>query len=38
MTIVFRDELLEDGRRLRASTAFEEAGRNRDNTWIFDRR
>jgi hypothetical protein len=37
MTIVFRYELLDAGRRLRASERLRGAGREMDNVWIFDR-
>jgi hypothetical protein len=37
MTIVFRYELLDDGRRLRASEQLRGAGRDQDNVWVFDR-
>jgi len=38
MTIVFRYELLDDGRRLRAMERLRGGGRDQDNIWIFDRR
>lgn len=38
MTIAFRYELEEGGRRVRASERLRGAGRDQDNTWVFDRR
>ena len=38
MTISFRHELLDSGRRLRAAEQLRGSGRNQDNVWIFDRR
>jgi len=38
MKIVFRYELLDDGRRLRAVEQIRGAGRDQDNVWIFERR
>jgi len=37
MTIVFRYELYDEGRRLRAAEQLRGAGREMDNVWIFDR-
>jgi hypothetical protein len=37
MTIVFRYELLDEGRRLRAAEQLRGAGREMDNVWVFDR-
>ena len=37
MTIVFRYELLESGRRLRAAEQLRSPDREQDNTWVFDR-
>src|SRR5262249_29382565 len=37
MTIAFRYELLDEGRRLRASEQLGGAGRAQDNVWVFDR-
>ena len=37
MTIVFRYELHDEGRRLRAAEQLRGAGREMDNVWIFDR-
>jgi hypothetical protein len=37
MTIVFRYELQEGGRRLRAAEQLRGAGRNQDNVWVFER-
>ena len=37
MTIVFRDGLQDEGRRLRAAEQLRGAGREMDNMWIFDR-
>ena len=37
MTIVFRYELQDDGRRLRAAEQLRGAGREMDNVWVFDR-
>ena len=37
MTIVFRYELLDQGRRLRASEQLRGAGRDQDNVWVFER-
>jgi hypothetical protein len=36
MTIVFRYELQDEGRRLRAAEQLRGAGREMDNVWIFD--
>lgn len=38
MTISFRHELLDGGRRLRAVEQLRASGRDQDNVWIFDRR
>jgi len=38
ITINFRYELLEDGRRLRAVEQLRGGGRDQDNVWIFERR
>jgi hypothetical protein len=38
MSISFRHELLDGGRRLRAAEQLRASGRDQDNTWIFDRR
>lgn len=38
LTISFRYELFEDGRRLRAVEQLRGRGRDQDNVWIFDRR
>jgi hypothetical protein len=38
MKIVFRYELLDSGRRLRAVEQIRGAGRDQDNIWIFERR
>ena len=38
MKIVFRYELLDAGRRLRAVEQIRGAGRDQDNVWIFERR
>ena len=38
MTIVFRYELLDGGRRLRAVERLRGGDRDQDNVWIFDRR
>jgi hypothetical protein len=37
MTIVFRYELQEGGRRLRAAEQLRGAGRDQDNVWVFER-
>ncbi len=37
MTIVFRYELLEGGRRLRAAEKLRAPDREQDNVWVFDR-
>ena len=37
LTISFRYELLETGRRLRATEHLRGAGREQDNIWVFDR-
>jgi hypothetical protein len=37
MTIVFRYELHDEGRRLRAAEELRGAGREMDNVWVFDR-
>jgi hypothetical protein len=37
MTIVFRYELQEEGRRLRAAEQLRGAGREMDNVWVFER-
>ena len=37
MTITFRYELLDNGRRLRASEQLRGAGRDQDNVWVFER-
>jgi hypothetical protein len=37
LTISFRYELLEKGRRLRATEHLRGAGREQDNVWVFDR-
>jgi hypothetical protein len=37
MTISFRYELLESGRRLRAAEELRAADREQDNVWVFDR-
>lgn len=37
MTIVFRYELLENGRRLRAAEQLRAPDREQDNVWVFDR-
>ena len=37
MTIVFRYELQDTGRRLRASEQLRGGGRDQDNVWMFDR-
>jgi len=37
LTISFRYELQESGRRLRASEVLRGAGREQDNVWVFDR-
>lgn len=37
MTITFRYELQEGGRRLRAAEQLRGAGREQDNVWVFDR-
>ena len=38
MTVSFRYELQEGGRRLRASEQLRGGGRDQDNVWVFDRR
>ena len=38
ITITFRYELVEGGRRLRAVEQLRGGGRDQDNVWIFDRR
>ena len=38
MTIAFRYELEDGGRRVRASEQLRGGGRDQDNTWVFDRR
>ena len=38
ITIEFRYELIDAGRRLRAVEQLRGGGRNQDNVWIFDRR
>jgi hypothetical protein len=37
MTIVFRYELQDGGRRLRAAEQLRGGGRDQDNVWVFDR-
>ena len=37
MTIVFRYELQDEGRRLRATERLRGAGRDQDNVWVFER-
>ena len=37
MTIAFRYELQDDGRRLRAAEQLRGAGRDQDNVWVFER-
>jgi hypothetical protein len=37
MTVVFRYELLEGGRRLRAAERLRAPDREQDNVWVFDR-
>jgi hypothetical protein len=37
MTISFRHELLDEGRRLRATETLRSAGHNQDNVWEFER-
>src|SRR5262245_12820434 len=37
MTIVFRHELLDGGRRLRATEQLRGTDHDQDNTWVFDR-
>jgi hypothetical protein len=37
MTISFRYELQDGGRRLRASEQLRGAGRDQDNVWVFER-
>jgi len=37
MTIVFRYELQEGGRRLRAAEQLRAPDREQDNVWVFDR-
>jgi len=37
LTIVFRYELLDAGRRLRATEHLRGAGREQENIWVFDR-
>ena len=38
MTISFRHELIENGRRLRAVEELRANGRDQDNVWLFERR
>jgi hypothetical protein len=38
MSISFRHELIDEGRRLRAVEELRSAGRDQDNVWIFERR
>jgi hypothetical protein len=38
LTVSFRYELVDDGRRLRAVEQLRGRGRDQDNVWIFDRR
>ena len=38
MTISFRHELLDAGRRLRATEQLRGSGRDQDNVWMFERR
>jgi hypothetical protein len=38
MTIVFRYELQDSGRRLRAAEELRGGGRDQDNLWVFERR
>jgi hypothetical protein len=38
MTLSFRYELVDGGRRLRAVEQIRGAGRDQDNVWLFDRR
>ena len=38
MTIVFRYELQEGGRRLRAAEQLRAPDREQDNVWVFERR
>jgi hypothetical protein len=38
MTIVFRHELLDGGRRLRAAEQLRGTDHDQDNVWVFDRR
>jgi len=38
VTLSFRYELLDDGRRLRAAEQLRGGGRDQDNVWIFERR
>ena len=37
MSISFRHELIDEGRRLRAVEVLRGSGRHQDNVWIFDR-
>jgi hypothetical protein len=37
MTITFRYELQDRGRRLRASEQLRDGGRDQDNVWVFER-
>jgi len=37
-TIDFRYELIDGGRRLRATERIRGGGRDQDNVWVFDRR
>jgi hypothetical protein len=37
MTIAFRYELEDGGRRLRASEVLRGGGRDQDNVWVFER-
>jgi hypothetical protein len=38
MAISFRNELIDGGRRLRASETLRGTDHDQDNVWIFDRR
>ena len=38
MTVSFRNELIDDGRRLRASEQLRGTAWDQDNVWLFDRR
>jgi hypothetical protein len=38
MSIVFRHELIEGGRRLRAVEQLRGTDHDQDNVWVFDRR